>query len=241
VRWSTIDDEFVGAMGDRDGTTDPQFVKVWRGVFEWKNATLPQEYDNTSMIGTYFTDANNRGSFFDSSGATRAANITQVPKLALIPAEVALRVLETPTTPWELYELLLCFSEEKGTKVLNLIQTPCTWAVMVSIKGQNAETSAVAYALPLLSHHTEHLKTFLKPCLATTVGEILRAPPAQNQSPAYIVQQAVALIPNQMPTMDMMNDLYMQGCNSTMRLYHDMHLETIYKRFSDVQKAAVCG
>ena len=39
----------------------------------------------------------------------------------------------------------------------------------------------------------------------------------------------------------MMNDLYLKGCNATMRLYHDLHSDTIYKRFSDTQKAALCG
>mmetsp|Transcript_10093 Transcript_10093/g.21292 ORF Transcript_10093/g.21292 Transcript_10093/m.21292 type:complete len:112 (+) Transcript_10093:681-1016(+) len=109
-------------MRDRDGIIDPQFVKIRRGAFEWKNATLLQEYNGTSTIGTYFTKTKHRGSFFDISGTTRAANVKQVPKLALVPVEVALQVLETPTTPWELYELLLCFSEDKGTEVFNLLQ-----------------------------------------------------------------------------------------------------------------------
>mmetsp|Transcript_10093 Transcript_10093/g.21293 ORF Transcript_10093/g.21293 Transcript_10093/m.21293 type:complete len:108 (+) Transcript_10093:1068-1391(+) len=101
----------------------------------------------------------------------------------------------------------------------------------------------MAYALPPLSHHTKYLKTFLKTPLATTIGEIPCAPlaPNQHESPAYITQQAVVSILYQVPTVDMMNDLYLRGCNATMCLYHTMHSETIYKRFSDTQKAAVCG
>jgi hypothetical protein len=81
-------------------------------------------------------------------------------------------------------------------------------------------------------HHTQHLKTFVKQRLVTTIGAAPFSqpegnPPQFSTHPSHMAEQAVASITARTPTMDMMDEVYMKGCNATMRLYHDMHSDTI--------------
>jgi len=102
----------------------------------------------------------------------------------------------------------------------------------------------MSYALPQLTHKTQHLKDFLRGCLETTLGKLTLPPPPEPPpafaatQPAQMTQQILA---GCTPTIEMMNDLYLKGCNVMMCLYHNLHSNTIYKQFSNTQKAVLCG
>ena len=147
MRRSTIDDEYVGTIGDGDGSEDPPFVKIRRTAFKWKNVSPLEDHSDISDVLRFFADKNNYGTLFDS-GSSQKRTPQPVPTLALVPAEIALRVVEYPTTLWELWELLDSFAEDRSPEVQELLVPTCLWAVMTCLKGQNADTSAMLYALP---------------------------------------------------------------------------------------------
>ena len=50
------------------------------------------------------------------------ANATWVPKLALIPAKIALDALEKDSQPWDVYEVLTDFETSKTNQVKELLK-----------------------------------------------------------------------------------------------------------------------
>ena len=111
-----IYDEYVGALGDRDGDKDPLFVKIRCTVFEWKTVSPIANQTDTSDIAMFFAAKEIYSMLFDSGGSTKL-NQQPVPKLALLPAEIAMLVVEHPTTPWEWWEFLDRFAEDRPRPV----------------------------------------------------------------------------------------------------------------------------
>lgn len=86
------EEEYIGAIGDRESDTDPPFVLLKLSYFDWRNATPVKDADDTSNIARWFGSHSNRMSFFDANGRTTEDAAVAVLKLPLIPAEVALRI-----------------------------------------------------------------------------------------------------------------------------------------------------
>ena len=75
--------------------------------------------------------------FFDPATATTEveATGTWVPKMPMIPADVALTVSKSPTTPWELHQPLCNYEEDKDPSVKTMLKKAKIWAIKASCKG----------------------------------------------------------------------------------------------------------
>ena len=66
----------------------------------------------------------------------------------MIPAEVALKVVTSPTTPWELlYQHLCTYEEDMDPKVKDMLKKSKTWAITAACKGVSIEGSILAHSL----------------------------------------------------------------------------------------------
>ena len=76
----------------------------------------------------------------------------------MIPAEVALKVVTSPTIPWELYQHLYNYKEDRDPKVKDMLKRAKTWAVMAACKGLSTDGSLLVHSLPPVTLPSSALK-----------------------------------------------------------------------------------
>ena len=113
----------MAATGNCVGQADPPYVKVKKSYFEWREAKPVENTDDTSEIASFYNDGYNRMIFFDPAGPDAEVEETgvYVPKMPLIPAEVALKIATTPTTPWELHQHTCDYKEGRDAAVKSML------------------------------------------------------------------------------------------------------------------------
>ena len=76
--------------------------------FEWREVKTVKEVDDDSKISKFYDDEANRLKYLDPATATSDLETdgSWFPKLPMIPAGVAIKVTEKPTTAWELFRHL---------------------------------------------------------------------------------------------------------------------------------------
>ena len=99
-------DAVIGFVGDREGDVDPTAVKIKPGLITWREVTLVADYGDNSAMDIHYSDAANKYTFFDATNEPKSVAKVNIPKLPTPPAEIALKILQTPTTPWELLGLI---------------------------------------------------------------------------------------------------------------------------------------
>ena len=115
--------EYLAAIGDRVGQADTPYVKVKKSYFDWKEAKPVKRLDDTSEITSFYDDGYNRIKNFDPAGMDAEVEETgvYVPKIPLVPAEVALKIATTPTTPWELHQHTCDYKEGRDAAVKSML------------------------------------------------------------------------------------------------------------------------
>ena len=79
--------------------------------------------DDDSKIAKFYDTVANKLKYFDPmvASAEQEAKRIWVPKLPIIPAKVALKVVTSLTTPWELHQHLCTYEEDRDPKVKDML------------------------------------------------------------------------------------------------------------------------
>ena len=94
------DKKLLAAIGDRDGNDDPSFHQVQATLFDWRQIKLVKDKTDGGKLFKYFEDPAKQVTFFKPvAGVVEMdCNGTYIPKLALVPAEVALKTVRKKMT-----------------------------------------------------------------------------------------------------------------------------------------------
>ena len=117
--------------------------------------------ENTGAIGDRESDTDPPSPF------VAAVAMSELP---LIPAEVALRITNQRTTPWELYEKLCNFGEVADQAVIDHLRPAKLWAIMAATKSSTAGSSTMAYQFSPVTLPSKHLRNFMGARLNATFG-----------------------------------------------------------------------
>ena len=168
-------DEYAGAyiafIGDRDGESDPSAVKIKPGLMTWKETAMIADYGDNSAIDKHYNTPGNRNTFFDAGTEQKAIQKVWIPKMPTPPAELALTIAETETTPWELHGLIELWEEDRSDAVKALMVPLKNWCIYATTKGTTTDTSAVAVNPPLLHRPSQELRNAMLTRLDGTLGE----------------------------------------------------------------------
>ena len=215
------------------GQADPPYVKVKKSYFDWKEAKPVKSLDDTGEIASFYDDGYNRMIFFDPAGPDAEVEETGVwvPKIPLIPAEVALIIATTHITPWELHQHI-CDNEGGRDPAVKSMLTPVkVWALLASRKTTNKEGSIMSYTFPHVTMVSSALQKQLKKRLNVTLGtRLVQLPiPICNQpkgfnamSPQQVAIAAVASMIAAQPTAASISKIFQQGVTTTMRMYMEL-------------------
>ena len=121
-------------------------------------------------MDTHYNNPANKYSFFDASNETKSTTKVNIPKLPTPPAEIALKISQTPTTPWELHGLIEAWEADKGDDVNTLMVPIKNHCIHTTTKGVTLDSSAAAYNLPLLHRSSWGLRTAMAARLNATLG-----------------------------------------------------------------------
>ena len=138
-RSDTYNGHYLGTVGDRLEETDPSWVKIKHNALEWTKGKVVTDLGLMSDITQFFDDDNNRFELFTALGGTRGAEV-QAPQIPLLPMEIALKIMRTDTTPWDLYKLLLEFEVGKDDLVKEYLLPVKNWTMLASIKRGDRST-----------------------------------------------------------------------------------------------------
>jgi hypothetical protein len=171
--------------------------------------------------------------------------------MPMVPYKIALKIASTATTPWELYRMLGEYEADRAQEVKDLILPAKTWAVVAATRGSTADTSKLAYNFPVLHLPSKKLREDLKSRLDRTLGT--RAPTRPEGQPPAVYTPRLTEQVAELALLSMQNrggmagggddgtDMYLKGVEHAMRLNAEQNSDTVYKRFTANQKAAVCG
>ena len=112
----------------------------------------------------FYNDVHNRMKFFDPAGTIGALEEAEVwiPKMPMIPAEVAVIMASTPTTPWELHQHLCDYETGRDPAVATMLAPVKAWTLVSSCKAASKEGSVVAYSFPSATMASTALRRRLK-------------------------------------------------------------------------------
>ena len=178
-----------------------------------------KEADDDSDIVNFYDVEGNKMKFFDPvTAATEVeATGTRVPKMPMIPANVALKVSKSPTTPWELHWHLCNYTEDRDPAVKTILKKAKIWAIVASWEGPRTEGSLVEYSLPPVTFPSVALQKQLKKRPNTTPGNTreLVLPPMCNQPngfnailPQQVATAVIASMAATQPTVASMSDIF---------------------------------
>ena len=130
----SYDEHYITAMGDRVNGKDPDGVKVKDLHFEWQKATPIVDASDISNIWSFYDEDSNRRELFDARNHNKAAEV-DIPKMPLIPYKITLKIVSKPTTPWELYKMILEFAEDRAQEVKDLMTQIQNWCLVATTRG----------------------------------------------------------------------------------------------------------
>ena len=248
-------DRIIAAMGDRIGDSDPTWVRIKPALFDWRQVAMVSDTTETGELAKFYDNDDNRDKFFDAAGHVEA-NKTWWPKLTIIPSKVAKEVeeRENGVTPYELYEMLVAYEQEKEEDVKEWLVAPKMYCLMAACKGTSADTSYMAYTFPVVTRVTPELRTEMEKQLNRTLGTRPAPQPTAPQPNTFDqsgaadaiaaqTQALAALLPAQVNMVDKVVEGMDKGFNVASRLFRD-HLNVgsgIHKAFTKHMKGAVMG
>ena len=237
---------YFGATGDRVEGEDPQFVKLQEGQFEWMKVKVLSDVGEGSGFDDWFAEPENRLAPFDSVGEAKEAD-QLIPKMPLVPAEIGHWCAEEPRTPYEVLHKLHTYANDRDEKVQTAMENVMTWCVMAATKRSNSRWGCMQRTLGGVSLPSKKLRAAMKRRIVETLGE---GPEAQPQGPppnfsapdpnvaALAVLQQMA---SARPSVSEIANTYQAGVHDAMRLHHENESDTIYKRFTKVQRGGIMG
>ena len=75
---------------------------------------------------------------------------TSLPNFALVPSKIAAGALEVGYPPWEVYDALVNFEEDKSDKVKKLLKPCKDWALAAALRGLAAPVRDMFWKCPVL-------------------------------------------------------------------------------------------
>ena len=205
------------------------------------------------MVQVLYTDPANKYTFFDATNEVKSLKKVNVPKLPTPPAEIALKITQTPTTTWELHGLIEVWEANKGDDGKALMVPVKNYCIYATTRGATSDTSAAAYNLPLLHRPSRELRAALTARLNTTLGVREEAEVQAPQSDALraevdALRMQVALSTNARANTitDLTGgtmtgeEMFLRGTEAVLR-HREENSDSVCKRFDAHQKAKVCG
>jgi len=108
-------------------------VKITPGHFDWKDVKLLRDITDDISFGQWFAATGNRLKFVDASSELIEATTSSFPKLPMVPAEIGMKLVQRPTTPWELMELLTNYGKERGNTMHKLLEPVLMWTMLACL------------------------------------------------------------------------------------------------------------
>jgi hypothetical protein len=241
------DGKWMGALGDRTQEGDnPPVVRLKPSYFEWRQVNLPTDKEDSGPVATHYDTT--EGELFQLEDNQAEADSTWVPKLALMPAKIALDAMELEWQPWDVYEALVEFENEKTDQVKQLLGPCKNWALASSIRGASAETSKMAYAMTAIAGAPAQVAKEMSVRMNNTLGENIKARPGggapsfNEQNVKDIAEAAIKSIMDsrQSGSHDREGD-FQSGVLTAMRMMKDNESEGATKPFSDILKGKIMG
>jgi len=121
--------KFFAAIGDRIGGRDPPFVNTTPAYFGWKDAKLLKAFHEDSAFGKWFAATGKRLKFFDATTKETKNIVSSSPSSHWYHPKSACRIVQRPTTMWELMALETKFGARDVT-------IPCTSCLNLCSCGQ---------------------------------------------------------------------------------------------------------
>ena len=204
-------------------------------------------------MDAHYNNPANKYSFFDVSNEKKSTQKVNIPKLPTPPAKIALKIAQTPTTPWELHGLIEAREADKGDDVKALMVPIKNYCIHATTKGVTSDRSAGAYNLPLLHMPSWDLRTAMAARLNATLGEREEAEIETPQDDALRAEVDALRMQMEMSTSARASatteltggamteeEMFLRGTEAVLRHRED-NSDSMFKRFDAHQKAKFAG
>ena len=88
----------------------------------------------------------------------------------MVPAEIGMQLVQRPTTPWELMELLTNYGADWGDTMQKLLEPVLMWTMVECLQGQSSDESRMALPFSPITRPSVALVKKMKAKLEESLG-----------------------------------------------------------------------